>query len=430
MIRTLALAVTMGVAAATPAWADPMSVLFVGNSYTFGRVDPVMSYNAANVRDLTAPVPGSSFANTLGSNAFEPHPWGGVPGIFKKLAMQAGLDVDVALSTRNAASLRGHMLNTNPAGWDLRGNLALRTWDKVVLQEQSDEPLSLRPGLASNPARFYNYVDKIAEYLKQGTLSTYRERDYYAGGSTTEKTNNCIAISGASSTSCNAQRGTNSSLSSTFRLPANPNASSATQVYLYQTWARPNLVAGAFVTSTDEVTGAVTRTTTPATTFFPDLASMTSELKASYEAAFQLAASDGIGGLAGIASVGEAFQRAVDAGLATRDMWASDAATDGLIDLWFDDGTHASRHGSYLAALTLFGTLTGIDPWSFGANEEAAFELGISPQDALKLQSIASEQLHASAALLTRLPCLHASPRAAVAMAGQPGVQACGGAAP
>jgi hypothetical protein len=431
MIRTIALAVTMGVAAGTPAWADPMSVLFVGNSYTFGRVDPVMSYNAANVRDLTAPVPGTSFANTSGSNAFEPHPWGGVPGIFKKLAVQAGLNVDVALSTRNAASLRGHMLNTNPAAWDLRGNLALQTWDKVVLQEQSDEPLSLRPGLASNPARFNNYVDKIAEYVKRGTLATYRERDYYEGATTTEQTNNCVAITGATNTTaCNAQRGTGVSPTSNFLLPVNPKASGATQVYLYQTWARPNLVAGAFVTSTDEVTGAVTRTTTPATTFFPDLATMTSELKASYEAAFQRAASDGIGGLAGIAPVGEAFQRTVDAGVATRDMWAADATTDGLIDLWFDDGTHASRYGSYLAALTLFGTLTGIDPWSFGANEEAASDLGISPQDALKLQSLASEQLHASSALLTRLPCLHASPRAAAAMAGQPGIQACGGTAP
>ena len=34
------------------------SYLFVGNSFTFGRVDPVMSYNSDNVRDLTAPAPG------------------------------------------------------------------------------------------------------------------------------------------------------------------------------------------------------------------------------------------------------------------------------------------------------------------------------------------------------------------------------------
>jgi hypothetical protein len=44
------------------------SYLFVGNSFTFGRVDPVMSYNTDNVRDLTAPVPGTTFANTTGSS--------------------------------------------------------------------------------------------------------------------------------------------------------------------------------------------------------------------------------------------------------------------------------------------------------------------------------------------------------------------------
>jgi hypothetical protein len=74
------------------AHAAPIDVLFVGNSYTFGRVDPVMSYNAANVTDLTAPERGGTFANTTGSNAFEPHPWGGVPGIFKQLTVQVGLD--------------------------------------------------------------------------------------------------------------------------------------------------------------------------------------------------------------------------------------------------------------------------------------------------------------------------------------------------
>ena len=47
-----------------------------------------------------------------------------MPGIFKQLADQAGLDFDVSLSTRNAASLRGHFLNTANADWDLRGNIA------------------------------------------------------------------------------------------------------------------------------------------------------------------------------------------------------------------------------------------------------------------------------------------------------------------
>jgi hypothetical protein len=424
--RSLALAL-IGAALGAPTAADPVSVLFVGNSYTFGRVDPVMSYNAEKVRDLTRPgQPGRpSFDNPAGSNAFEPHPWGGVPGIFKQLAVQAGLDYDVAISARNAASLRGHMLNTNPADWDLRGNLALQTWDQVVLQEQSDEPLSLRPGLPSNPARFNNYTSKIAEYVKKGTLATYRERDYYEGATTAEKTSNCVAISGASSTSCNAQRGTGVS-SSTFRLPVNPNASASTEVFLYQTWARPNLVAGAFVTITDEDTGKVTRTETPATTYFDDLESMTYELAVSYEQAFERPLDDGSVGFTAIAPVGEAFMRAVTDGVATRDMWATDAATDGLIDLWFDDGTHASKYGSYLSALVLFGRLTSVDPWSFGANEQAAADLGISPHDAVKLQKVASDQLYASGVPLVRLPCLHANPRATGAAQNNEGITTCG----
>ena len=106
--------------------ADPISILFVGNSYTFGRVDPVMGYNAANVRDLTAafnalnPVGTNSYpTGTAGQGSFEPHPWGGVPGIFKKMTDQAGLSYDVALSTRNAASLRG---------WCRRGTCPPMCW--------------------------------------------------------------------------------------------------------------------------------------------------------------------------------------------------------------------------------------------------------------------------------------------------------------
>jgi hypothetical protein len=97
-----------------------------------------------------------------------------------------------------------------------------------------------------------------------------------------------------------------------------------------------------------------------------------------------------------------------------------------LVDLWFDNGTHASKHGSYLAAPTLFGSLTGIDPWSFGANERAAADRGISQREALTLQQIASAQLHAAGMQLTRLACLHASPKARLAALGTSGVPACG----
>ena len=90
-----------------------------------------MSYNEANVHDLTA---GFNALNPTGTNSypagkagqgwFEPHPWGGVPGVFKKMTDQAGLNYDVSLSTRNAASLRGQFLDTANADWKLRETVA------------------------------------------------------------------------------------------------------------------------------------------------------------------------------------------------------------------------------------------------------------------------------------------------------------------
>lgn len=357
------------------AQAEPVSVLFVGNSYTFGRNDPVMSYNAANVKDLTAAM---AAANSTGSNAFEPHPWGGVAGIFKQFTVQAGLDYDVSLSTRNAASLRGHFLNSNPAGWDLRGNIASQPWDKVVLQEQSDEALPKQPGLASNPAYFNTYVNLIENHLHQGQALSYRERDLIGGTNAA-----CAEITGASTGSCSLLR----------NIEANANARLDTEVYLYQTWARPNLVNAPFTTVTDPVTGAVSFTTTPAPSFYDSLQAMTDDLREAYAKAAVDAGADGSGGITGIAPVGEAFMRAIAMGYATPDHYAADAATDGLMDLWWDDGTHASVYGSYLSALTLFGTLTGLDPLSLGEDEIAARELGIGADEAVWLQRVASLQL-------------------------------------
>jgi hypothetical protein len=357
------------------------SILFVGNSYTFGRVDPVMSYNSAKVLDLTAPMQAS---NSTGSNAFEPRPWGGVPGIFQQFTKQSGLDYDVvAMSARNAASLRGHALNTNAAGWDLRSNITSQTWSKVVLQEQSDESLPKQLGLASNPDYFKNYVNKIENLIHSNAAQSYRERDFFAGATTADQTNACVAATGASATSCNTLR----------NLPANANASNATNVYLYQTWARPNLINAPFTTVTDPVTGAVSFTTTPATSFYGSLEAMTSDLKAAALAAADLADNDGTRGISRIAPVGEAFLLAVSSGVATRNMYSPSASTDGLIDLWFDDGTHASKWGSYLSALTIFGSVTGKDPLGLGAAERAAFDLGISSTDAVALQRVASRQL-------------------------------------
>ena len=224
-----------------------------------------MSYNAANVHDLTAAM---WAANPTGSNAFEPHPWGGVPGIFKQFTVQAGLDYDVSLSTRNAASLRGHFLNTNAAGWDLRGNIASQRWDKVVLQEQSDDALPRQPGLASNPEYFKAYANLIENFVHDGAgLLVPRTRPLRRHAPPPAR-----PLTGASAATCNTLR----------TIPANPNASTATEVYLYETWARPNLVNAPFTTVTDPVTGAISYTTTPATSFYRSLEAMTTDLHAAY----------------------------------------------------------------------------------------------------------------------------------------------------
>jgi hypothetical protein len=236
------------------AQAAPIQVLFVGNSYTFGRVDPVMSYNSENVTDLTDPARGGSFADLTESRPYEPHPWGGVAGIFQQLTVQAGLDYAVSLSTRNAASLRGHMLNLNNADWDLRSNIALQPWDKVVLQEQSDEVLPRQTNaagneLASNPEFTRFFADIIEDFIhSDDATGMIRYRNAFPGANNAARTAACVAATGLSEGSCNLNRGSYT----------NPNANPDAEVYLYQTWARPDLIDGAFVTETDENTGAVT----------------------------------------------------------------------------------------------------------------------------------------------------------------------------
>ena len=399
--------------------AQPAAILFVGNSYTFGRVDPVMSYNASRVDDLTRPrpdLPDPNFTETAGTRPWEPHPWGGVPGIFKQMADQAGVEFDVALSTRNAASLRGHFLNTANADWDLRGNIAKRKWDIVVLQEQSDAALPRGRGANANYPQFSAYADKIEKYIHVGAAESYTERSMYQ------------AIYGGNA-GCLAALGTTSCSNTTLRtIPANPNASTSTQVYLLQTWARPDMVFPHLSTVADTNYPTVPDGRPIVDTSNPDfpngfadtlyyeaegLAGMTADLHAAFDAKAQANP-----GLAGVIPVGDAFQRAVDQGIAKGDGFYGPAGTyapalpQDKLNLWWDDYLHASRHGSYLSALVIFGRLTGIDPWSLGASERAAADLGISPGDAVKLQRVASEQLYAAGVALVRKPCLHANPRA------------------
>jgi len=419
-MKRLALGAVLLVCAA--AHAQPIDILFVGNSYTFARVAPMLTYNAANVTDLTRPqgplhgggnpanafVSGAPFTNLTGTNSypvgiinpatgaeftsFSPRTqtaaWGGVPGIFKQFTQQAGLDYNVSLSTRNAASLRGHFLNTANDNWDMRGNIGSRRWDMVVLQEQSDEVMpprtsSLGTPLASNFPAAQAYANLVENWVHRGTALSYTERDMY--NTIHGNQANCIAAGGTAG-SCG-----NNTLRT---IAANANANAAAKLYLQQVWARPNMVNPPGTTTINPRTGDATyNPLSPAATFYSSLEAATADLKAGNERIAAFAAADGTGGFTGIAPVGEAFMRAILSGLATPNMYAPDALTDGLIDLWFNDGTHPSVHGAYLSALTLFGTITGLNPMSLGLDEQAARDLGITPLDAARLQLVAADQL-------------------------------------
>jgi hypothetical protein len=405
--------------------APPVKILFVGNSYTFARVAPALQYNAANVKDLTAafnaidPTGTNSFpvgsglapapCATSGTACFEPHNWGGVPGIFKRLADQDGLSYDVSHSTRNAATLRGQFLNTANANWDLRGNIASQKWDVVVLQAQSDEPLPATKAKNGNFVSFSTYLDLIEQYVHVGTGSTTTEADIFGGlARCTAATTANPPGPGLSAANCGATR----------VIPANANANAAAKVYLQQTWARPDMVAAHKCTSPDITTPNGAPIVDPGCSNGTNGSSTTGQNTLYYTSNVSAAANlrdmttdmhDVFYGrrtanpkLAGVVPVGDAFQRAVDLNLVKGDnFYKADGTYDesGLLNLWWLDRTHESVHGAYLASLVMYGTITGRDPQAFGTNDKVFGELGIAPADALMLQQVAHDTLVAAGTL-------------------------------
>ncbi len=114
------------------------NVLFVGNSFTHGHAAPVNTYNNGAITDLN-----------------KTHQ-GGVPGIFKKLTVQAGLDINVSIETVSGKTLAYHL--------DKKSALITRLkWDTVVLQEQSTEPLPAVHG--GNPASFQAGADGLQDLI-------------------------------------------------------------------------------------------------------------------------------------------------------------------------------------------------------------------------------------------------------------------------
>lgn len=128
----------MLVVLAAPAWGKPpQTILFVGNSFIYGFGSPVLHYRADTVQDLNG------------------EGLGGVPALFKRFTKEAGLDYEVSLETVGGYTLMNHYLH--------KARLIDRSWDHVILQEQSE----LDPDHPGDPTNLRIYSGKLAALFKK-----------------------------------------------------------------------------------------------------------------------------------------------------------------------------------------------------------------------------------------------------------------------
>src|SRR5262245_54902948 len=278
------LALSLILAPAVAQAQQATSLLFIGNSFTYGAGSPVHFYRADTVSDL----------NNEGN--------GGVPALVKSFITQTGLDYDVYLETRPGSGLEFHIDNK-------LGVIGSRSWDKVVMQGQSTLDFE-KPG---DPAKLIATSRQLADVFHE----------------------------------------------------LNPNV----EIYLMATWSRAD--------QTYRQEGAWSG---------QPIEAMARDVRAAYDKA---AAASPI--IKTVIPVGEAWTRAMQTGVADPNPY--DGIEFGKLDLWTYDQYHASTYGYYLEALVIFGSLTGLDPRSFGENECSGYELGLSRREAKVLQEVAFDQL-------------------------------------
>lgn len=123
------------VVATTP--ARPISILFVGNSFTQGAHSAARRYRADTVTDLTR------------------DGTGGVPAMFKLFAEESGLRYEVSLETQGGKGLGFH--------YEERRALIDRPWDVVMLQDLSTLDRD-KPG---DPTMLLRYSALLAGMFRQ-----------------------------------------------------------------------------------------------------------------------------------------------------------------------------------------------------------------------------------------------------------------------
>ena len=113
------------------------SVLFIGNSFTYGALTPaVMNYKPNTVTDL------------VGTNI------GGVPALFEQMTKDRGLDYNAFLETEPGSNLDFHYNN--------RLALISKPWDVVVMHGQSN----LDFAAPNNPAKLSTYTGLLGQVFQ------------------------------------------------------------------------------------------------------------------------------------------------------------------------------------------------------------------------------------------------------------------------
>jgi hypothetical protein len=390
--------------------ADPIDILFVGNSYTHGRYDPALNYNAGAasnpsndvVHDLLCPgtgttctsgvedtpavvptssnTPGGTLANQLtylqnnsSSQYTEVGPFGGVAGIFLQLTEEAGLNYNVSLIAVSSATLTGYANNTGSEAGDL-SLIENSQYSQVVLQDQSFQPLPTSitvngqsVATRGNPTSFNSGVTKLVN-------------DIDAADATGHKPNAAITL---------------------YETP--PIAS-----YGY-TSSNPN--APIFGSSTVASQGG-NKAYAPYVGDANPIAAMASDLHNAYlNAASSYNTANPTKSHVSVALAGDAWVSAINMGIAQQDPFLVNEPA-GEVDLWDSNpllaccetpiGYHPSAYGDYLDALVLFGQITGVNPETLadefdpglGAyDDSASVAMGISAPIAYDLAVAAEETL-------------------------------------
>ena len=404
--RLVLVAVVTVTCSATSVFATPIEILFVGNSFTFGKYDPVRSYMGgydsgpgaavgAHVHDLQCPsaaacttaekvaasVPSTNPAvinnpniptlqsqlNYLQAGSAptygERGPYGGIPGIFLKLTQEAGLNYNVSIDTIAAATLNGTWKNSTNLPV-----ISASQWDRVVLQEQSFSPLPTTITVngatvttRGNPGNFNTGVQAIVNSL--------HTNDAAAGKPDAKVT----------------------------LYETQPLASYS---YLSTNPAAPIFGSSAGITGGNNNQPYVGD---------PDpVRRMAGDLHNAYNTAAVNANALGHSSV-DVALAGDAWITAMNQGVAVMNPFLPGAPFGTQVDLWDSNaldaccttpiGYHPSLYGAYLNALALFETITGIDPRTLGDETDpnnllyqtsAAFSLGISPTIAAELESTAA----------------------------------------